>query len=156
MLSCVEGTGVDRLNTLALRWTSKSLSSPAEVVPLVERVVAAMEEMGHSDRACWEFRLVLVEAIVNGLRHGNQGDPDKQVVVRWCLLREGVVVEVEDEGPGFDPTLVPDPTALENLDRPCGRGLFLMKRYTSWLYYHGRGNRLTLCKLGPSQRPSSL
>jgi serine/threonine-protein kinase RsbW len=57
-----------------------------------------------------------------------------------------MLVEVEDEGPGFDPGQVPDPTAPENWDKPSGRGLLLMRHFTTWMRYHGRGNRVTLCK----------
>ena len=56
------------------------------------------------------------------------------------------MIEVEDEGRGFDPSHVPDPTLPENLERPNGRGLLLMRRSMTWVRYTGRGNRVTLCK----------
>jgi serine/threonine-protein kinase RsbW len=126
-----------------------SLSIAAEVVPLLDQVVAAMDELGYPSRTCWELRLILEEAIVNGLKHGNGGDLSKQVRVRYQVRPEAVFAEVEDDGPGFDPSAVPDPTAPENLDRSCGRGLLLMRHYATWLRYHGRGNRLSLCKCRP-------
>jgi serine/threonine-protein kinase RsbW len=67
-------------------------------------------------------------------------------VVRYAVGPEEVLGEVEDEGPGFDPERVPDATAPENLEKSSGRGLLLMRRFTTWLRYHGRGNRVTLCK----------
>jgi serine/threonine-protein kinase RsbW len=127
-------------------WREASLSSSAEVVPLLEQVLAAMVEHGYSSRSCFELRLALEEAIVNGLRHGNGGDPSKRVWLRYRACAEEVLVEVEDEGPGFDLTAVPDPTAVENLEKPSGRGLLLMRHCTSWVRYHERGNRVTLCK----------
>jgi hypothetical protein len=60
-----------------------------------------------------------------------------------------VLAEVEDEGPGFDPAAVPDPTDPEYLERPCGRGLLLMHHYLTWLCYLGSGNLVTLCKRRP-------
>jgi serine/threonine-protein kinase RsbW len=122
------------------------LSIAAEVVPLLDQVEAAMIELSYSPRTCWELRLILEEAIVNGLKHGNSGDLSKQVRVRYLVRPEAVFVDVEDDGPGFDPSAVADPTAPENLERPCGRGLLLMRHYATWLRYHGRGNRLSLCK----------
>jgi serine/threonine-protein kinase RsbW len=56
------------------------------------------------------------------------------------------LAEVQDQGPGFDPEAVPDPMAPENLDRPCGRGLLLIRHYTTWVRYHDCGNLVTLCK----------
>jgi serine/threonine-protein kinase RsbW len=118
-----------------------------ENVPsLLDELVAALAGLGYSRRDRMSVRLAVEEAVVNGLRHGNRDDPRKRVRVRYYLSPEVVLVEVEDEGPGFDPVNVPDPTAPENLDRPSGRGLFLMRHCMSWLRYHGRGNRLTLCK----------
>jgi serine/threonine-protein kinase RsbW len=127
-------------------WSQVSLRRGDEVVPVLDRVAAAMTELGYPPRAVLGLRLALEEAIVNGLRHGNGGDPAKQVVVRYAVGPEEVLGEVEDEGPGFDPERVPDATAPENLDRSSGRGLLLMRRFTTWLRYHGRGNRVTLCK----------
>lgn len=129
--------------------TERSLSRAAEVVPLLDQVEAAMIESGYPPRTCWEVRLVLEEAIVNGLKHGNGGDPSKEVRVRYLVRAEAVFAEVEDEGPGFDPSEVADPTDPENVQRPCGRGLLLMRHYATWLHYHGRGNRLSLCKYRP-------
>jgi serine/threonine-protein kinase RsbW len=130
-------------------WTKAELRRGAEVVPLLERVVARMAEYGYPRRSCNELRLALEEAVVNGLRHGNGGDPAKRVLVRYRVLAEAVVIDVEDEGPGFDPTAVPDPTLPENLGKPSGRGLLLMRHCTNWLCYRGRGNRVTLCKYRP-------
>jgi serine/threonine-protein kinase RsbW len=122
------------------------LRAAAQVTPLLDGVVAAMLELCYTTASCRELRLALEEAIVNGLRHGNGGDPAKSVRVRYRVGPEAVVAEVEDEGPGFDPGRVPDPTAAENLSKPAGRGLLLMRHYTDWLCHHGRGNHLTLCK----------
>jgi serine/threonine-protein kinase RsbW len=133
-------------------WEQASLSRPAEVVPLLERVVAAMAAQGYPGRTCQEMRLALEEAVVNGLRHGNALDPAKRVRVRYRVLPQAVLADVEDEGSGFDPSALPDPTAPENLDRPCGRGLLLMRHFTTWMCYHGRGNRLSLCKYRPPAR----
>jgi serine/threonine-protein kinase RsbW len=91
-------------------------------------------------------RLALEEAVVNGLRHGNQGDPSKCVRVLYRVAPEAVLAEVQDEGAGFDPARVPDPTLPENVDRPGGRGLVLMRHFMTWVEFSARGNRVTLCK----------
>src|SRR5262249_43293465 len=93
-----------------------------------------------------DLRLALEEAIVNAVKHGNGYDPAKRVQVRYSVSAERVLAEVEDQGTGFDPARVPDPTAPENLERSCGRGLFLIRAYVTWVRYNERGNCITLCK----------
>jgi serine/threonine-protein kinase RsbW len=127
------------------------------MVPLLDRVEAAMTRLGYPLRDILRLRLALEEAILNGLLHGNGGDPAKQVVVRYAVSPEEVVGEVEDEGPGFVPERVPDPRAPENLTKPSGRGLLLMRHFTTWLRYHGRGNRVSMClRLAAPPRGSDL
>jgi serine/threonine-protein kinase RsbW len=134
--------------------TEMSLSSTAEVAPLLDRVMATMVEHGYPRRTCFELRLVLEEAIVNGLKHGNGGDPSKQVRVHYLVRPDAVFADVKDEGPGFNPSTVADSTDPDNWERPCGRGLLLMRHFATWLCYNGRGNHLSLCKCHPS--PPSL
>jgi serine/threonine-protein kinase RsbW len=57
-----------------------------------------------------------------------------------------VRVVVADQGPGFDPCQVPDARADENLERPCGRGLLLMRSYMTRVRFNGRGNVVALFK----------
>ncbi len=57
-----------------------------------------------------------------------------------------VRIEIEDEGEGFDVADIPDPTADENLERPCGRGLMLMRAFMTSITYNERGNRVVLVK----------
>ena len=125
-------------------WSEVELRRSAEVEPLLEQVVAAMVAQDYSRRTCWEMRLALEEAIVNGLRHGNRFDPTKRVLARFHVGPSAVLAEVEDEGPGFDPEAVPDPRTPENLERPGGRGLLLMRSYMTWVRYNSTGNCVTL------------
>ena len=59
--------------------------------------------------------------------------------------RESVYV-IRDEGPGFDPSEIPDATAPANLERPCGRGLLLMRTFMDTVDFNDRGNKVTLTK----------
>jgi len=122
------------------------LSTAGEVQSVVELAVAPMVAHGFSERDIFGMRLALEEAIVNSLKHGNKNDPDKRVVVRTEYNCQEITIEVRDEGKGFDPGSVPDPTAKENLDKASGRGLLLMRFYTTWMRYNRIGNVVTLCK----------
>jgi serine/threonine-protein kinase RsbW len=107
---------------------------------------AEMTALGYQDKDVFAVKLVLGEAIVNAVRHGNRGDEKKRVQVTYQVTRNEVIVEVLDEGAGFNPALVPDPRLEENLDRPGGRGLFLMQVYMSWVRFNERGNGVTFCR----------
>src|SRR5262249_45356542 len=104
-----------------------SLRRSKDLPPLADDVFAALTGAGYSPGDCFAVRLALEEAIVNGLRHGNGGDPSKCVRVRYRVTPEAVLAEVEDEGPGFDPDGLPDPTLPENLEKASGRGLQLLR-----------------------------
>ena len=111
-----------------------------------ERIVNRLEELAFPPRDVFGMRLALEEALVNAIKHGNGMDPDKSVHVT-CLINEAMVrVEIKDEGPGFDVSDVPDPTAEENLERPCGRGIMLMRAFMTRVEYNSKGNCLTLEK----------
>lgn len=111
-----------------------------------ERIVGMMEEHGFAPRDVFGVRLALEEALVNAIKHGNKMDPTKNVRVRWRLDNEYIRVSVEDEGPGFDVSQVPDPTDDENIDKPGGRGIMLMRAFMSVVEYNDTGNRLTIEK----------
>lgn len=133
-------------------WRCTRLSHTDEVMPLVEAVTGLMEAEGYLRKDVFGMGLALEEALVNAIRHGNQNDPSKHVQVRYRVSQQRAMVDVEDEGQGFDPDSVPDPTAPENLRRPSGRGVFLMRHYTDEMRFSGRGNKVLLCKL-PSSGP---
>lgn len=111
-----------------------------------ERIVSLLEKMEFPARDVFGMRLALEEAMVNAIKHGNQMDPQKTVSIRCEIDPTRVHVQIEDQGPGFSPTDVPDPTAEENLEKPGGRGIMLMKAFMTKVEYNARGNRVTLEK----------
>jgi serine/threonine-protein kinase RsbW len=134
------------IEEIADGWSSVSLSTTDQTGSLLDEVTAAMRSLGYREEDIFGVRLALEEALVNAIKHGHKYDPSKRVTVRYRIRPEHVLVDVEDQGPGFDPSGVPDPTAPENLERASGRGLLLMRCYTSWLRHNKRGNRVLLCK----------
>jgi serine/threonine-protein kinase RsbW len=128
------------------RWRGESVSSVSELHPLVDRVATAMVAAGFPNRDTFAVRLALEEAVVNAIKHGHQHDPSKVVRVAYRVSPERVVLKIEDEGPGFQPDEVPDPLDPENLERCCGRGVFLMRHYMNEVTFSERGNCVTLCK----------
>jgi anti-sigma regulatory factor (Ser/Thr protein kinase) len=90
------------------------------------------------------FRVGLTEALSNAMLYGNLRDPSKRVLVEVAFGAGRLEARVTDQGPGFDPSTVPDPTTPENLARPCGRGLFLMRKLLDEVLYNDQGNQVTL------------
>ncbi len=132
--------------SLTGRWhgtTVRCLEGIDEVTAAIDRVLA---EAGYDRRDRFGVRLAVEEAIANAIKHGHGGNEEKPVRVRYRVSPHEVLVEVEDQGPGFDLGRVPDPRSPENLERPSGRGLLLMRTYATWVRHHGRGNRVTLCR----------
>lgn len=109
-----------------------------------EKLVALMEHFEYSMRDVFAMRLSLEEGITNAIRHGNKFASDKNVIIRCDISTEKMRVVVVDEGEGFDPEDVPDPTLEEFIERPCGRGLMLMRAYLNICEYSDGGRCLTM------------
>ena len=112
-----------------------------------ERIIGLLESRSYPDRDLFGVRLALEEALVNAIKHGNGMDPAKQVRVDCTFDEDRVTIVIEDVGPGFDVGSVPDPTSEENLDKPGGRGIMLMRSFMSRVEYNDSGNRLLLEKI---------
>ena len=121
-------------------------SDTSEAQEVQERIIALLEQHDYAMRDVFSMRLAIEEAIVNAIKHGNKRDVQKKVHVFWTVNAERVTVAVEDEGSGFKLEDVPDCTAEENLDKPSGRGIMLMRNFLSSIEYNDKGNRVTLVK----------
>ena len=91
-------------------------SSTGEIDQAQRSLVLAAEQRGYDRASCFALRLALEEALTNAIRHGNRSNPQKNVTVQYQVDSGRVVIEVEDQGEGFDPQAVPDPTRVENLE----------------------------------------
>jgi len=121
-------------------------SDTAEARCVQERIEQLLRARHASERDVFGVKLALEEAIVNAIKHGNQMDRTKTVRICYRLRADLFEVSITDQGPGFDPADVPDPTAVENLDRPCGRGLMLMRHYMTEVVYTAPGNTVLMTK----------
>jgi serine/threonine-protein kinase RsbW len=90
------------------------------------------------------FRVGLSEALSNAMLYGNGADPSKRVRLDVVLTESAIIARVTDQGNGFDPRRVPDPTTPENLTRSCGRGIFLMRELLDEVRFNECGNSVTL------------
>ena len=116
----------------------------AEIEGVQANVARELSARGFDDGAAFAVRLAIEEAIVNGFRHGNAGDPGKTVRFECEITEDMIRVEVVDQGPGFNPEGVPDPTDEANLEVPSGRGIMLMRAYMTEVDYLPPGNRVRM------------
>lgn len=114
---------------------------------LQSRIEEALVATAYSEHDIFAIKLAVEEALVNAIKHGNQLDPDKNVIVSYQVTCERFDIRIVDEGPGFNPEEVPDPTDPANIERLCGRGLLLIRGFMTDVQYHGRGNVVTMSKL---------
>jgi len=114
-----------------------------EAVELVTRHCLA----GHSATRTIRFRLqvVLSEALANAILRGHQEALDKWVAVRAELHADVIRVYVTDEGPGFDPSAIPEPIRPDQIDEAGGRGLFLIRQLVDAVQFNEQGN--TICMI---------
>ena len=111
---------------------------------LLEQLLPALEGAGYSQTSRFAIRLALEETLTNAFQHGNQGDPRKKVSLKWAFDDQAANFDVIDEGDGFDPVAVPDPTVEENLEIPAGRGLILVRSFMTELQVIAPGNHIKM------------
>jgi len=111
-----------------------------------EAVLGQAGRCGYSEAALFAIKLALEEGLNNAIKHGNASDPDKTVEILFEVGPEAAAVTITDQGEGFDPSGVPDPTADENLEKPSGRGIMLMRAYMDEVRYNRQGNQVHLVK----------
>lgn len=127
----------------------------------IDRAVAFLLERGEEagferERLRLNFRVGLTEALVNAVMYGNERDPGKRVRLEASFDADKAVLRVTDEGSGFDPSTVPDPTHPDNRGEAGGRGVYLIRCLMDQVEYNDRGNSVTMVlhKRGPQARAS--
>jgi serine/threonine-protein kinase RsbW len=106
------------------------LASRFENIEVAERALVDLcHRAGCAEDEEYWLVTALREAVANAVRHGNQQDPGRVVKIAYEIVNSTVTIRVEDQGRGFDPDDIPDPTDPENLLRPSGRGIFYMRQF---------------------------
>jgi serine/threonine-protein kinase RsbW len=126
------------------------LNLPSDVEGVQNMIVEAASRYDYPKASLFALRLSLQEAITNAFRHGHRHlTKDAPITVDFSVTRETIQVAIEDQGPGFDPASIPDPTLEPNLETPSGRGLFLIRAYMKSVRYNDRGNRIEMVYANP-------
>jgi serine/threonine-protein kinase RsbW len=124
----------------------------------IERSVDYLMDKGREvgfdyDRLRLNFRVAFTEALANAMLYGNCRDPRKRVRVEAHLTPAQIMVQVTDEGRGFDPDAVLDPTLPANRARAGGRGIFLIRQLMDRVEFNERGNSITMVLLSRAAEP---
>ena len=121
------------------------IPSRLEQISLVESKVETLKSnLDIEDAIFGNMMLAVVEAVTNAIEHGNRRAPDKEVTFETYRNTRHLKFMISDEGEGFDPNRIPDPTLPENLEKPCGRGVYLIKHLADLVVFHDRGRTIEL------------
>jgi len=121
------------------------IPSLSENIRMIESFIDNAKEKFHlNDDIYGNIMIAVTEAVNNAIKHGNRGDSAKNVSLALSLEEGLIKFRVEDEGPGFDFHNLPDPTAPENLEKPGGRGIFLMKHLADEVDFTEKGKVVEL------------
>ena len=113
---------------------------------LLDDMLRQLKTLNWNDHEIFGVHLAVYEALVNAVSHGNAKDASKHVRFACRVSPQKIHVEIVDEGPGFDPKRLPDPTDPSHLGCPRGRGVMLMRAFMNHVEFLDRGNHVVLEK----------
>jgi serine/threonine-protein kinase RsbW len=112
-----------------------------------EQILQRVHECGYDEQSTFAIKISMDEALTNAIKHGNKHDPTKHVHVEARISPKRAEIMIEDEGPGFARSHVPDPTAEENLCKCSGRGILLMETYMNSVKWTKHGRRVKMVRV---------
>lgn len=121
---------------------------------IVSTILEQLQTQQWNERDVFGVHLALEEALVNAIIHGNGLDAEKLVQVKCQIGPQRFAIEIRDQGAGFKAADVPDPTDCENIERPCGRGLMLMRSFMTSVEFNEQGNCVSMEKLAACEKDS--
>ncbi len=111
-----------------------------------EKLLKLLRENGVDENTIFDIHVGFEEALRNAMVHGNKSMPNKKVKINAQVTEDHVLISIEDEGDGFDPKSLPDPTLDENLLREGGRGVYLVEHLMDEVRYENGGRRVVMKK----------
>lgn len=128
------------MNTISIQ-----IPSIVENIRMIESFIDNAKERFHLDEDLYgNIMIAVTEAVNNAIKHGNAGNSSKNVFLSLTLNENLLKFVVKDEGTGFDHNELPDPTSPENLEKPGGRGIFLMKHLSDEVEFRENGKTVEL------------
>ena len=119
-----------------------------------QQILDSANRHGFKEQCLFALKIALEEALVNAIKHGNKQDATKQVTIEAAISPGKAEILIEDQGPGFDRSAVPDPLAEENLEKPSGRGILLIESYMTHVTWDLGGRRVRMIKNAADMGPN--
>ena len=110
------------------------------------KILTQLKDKGYNEKDIFAIHLALEEAFVNAVNHGNKKDPEKEVKIEYVVNDDKTEIFVSDQGEGFDSNDIPDPRCGDNLYKPGGRGIFLIKAFMDSVEYENNGTKIHMVK----------
>ncbi len=129
-------------------------STPAAASDVYEPMFQSMKAGTFSEEDIFAVHLALEEAFTNSVKHGNKMEPSKAVKVDYVIDPEKIEICLTDEGDGFDPGVIPDPRYGDNLYKPAGRGMLLIRSFMDVVEYNSKGNSVRMIRYREKSNPS--
>ena len=124
---------------------SIEIGSDLNNIPKVESLIDQVcDELSLSEDYYGNILIAVTEAVNNAIIHGNKNEDTKIVKVDVSKINSSLILSVADQGDGFDFENLPDPTAPENLEKPDGRGIFLMKNLSDGVDFDSNGSKVSI------------
>ena len=121
------------------------IPSITENIRIIESFIDnAKEKFNLDDDIYGNIMIAVTESVNNAIMHGNKNDKSKNVTLSLSLNNNIINFTIIDEGNGFDFQNLPDPTSPENIDKPSGRGIFLMKHLSDEVNFRNEGAMVEL------------
>lgn len=131
-------------------------STPSAVVDVFSQIQPALQANGFSEEDIFAIHLAIEEAFINAVKHGNKMESSKAVKIDYAIEPDKIEICMTDEGEGFDPEVIPDPRYGDNLYKPAGRGMLLMRSFMDVLEYNKKGNSLRMIRYREKRHPKSI
>lgn len=122
-----------------------------KIIPFVTSISKKVFSLTKSKDESFKVKLALEEALTNAMRHGNAFDKNKQVLVKIQADQKMITMDVRDEGKGFDFSNLADPTSPENVNRPSGRGVFLIRSLMTKTEFYAGGSGIKMTRVFPKK-----
>lgn len=113
------------------------IKSDLKLLPSVDKFIKkSVKDSGLGQNEIDNLLLSVNEAVSNAIIHGNHSNPSKKVKINVVKTGDKLIISVKDEGKGFDPSIIPDPTKPENILKENGRGIHIMKACVQDITYN--------------------
>jgi serine/threonine-protein kinase RsbW len=129
-------------------------STPAAVVDIFRQIVPSLQANNFTEDDIFAVHLAIEEAFINAIKHGNKLESSKAVKIDYSVESDKVEICMTDEGEGFDPEVIPDPRYGDNLYKPAGRGMLLMRSFMDVVEYSKQGNSVRMIRYREKRHPS--